>query len=689
MGDDTRDAARDSGRDLTRLKDVLGKVVGMAGGLARVAGSLAPVAGAIGAGVPLGAALVATLQNIAPAAGVGVSALLAVQQASAVVKMAAAGMDDALSAALDPAKGEEFAEALKKLSPEARAFALAVKEAAPALRDLQQDVQNRVFQGLAEDLERVGRSAFPIVRQELLDTAGALNLMGQGALDAAKELAEDGTLGKAMGSASTGLLNLSGIPGVVATALGQVAAAAGPSFERLTEAAGDAAFRIGDKLGKAFESGAMERAIDRAIDLLGDLMDVGGNVGTILSNVFGAVQISGGGLIGTLEKITGTLAEITGTEDFQNALSSLSSIMSNLADKVLPLAVQAFGMLLPIITELTPFVNELVNILGDELARTLPKATPILEEATNLFRELAPIIGELLPPLFELVRSALPLMAIYLGLATGLLQLIGPALVGVAEAAAWLAGIVSGFAVGAFEALTNAGRILVELLQGNFANAWEIAKGSVSGFTVAALQSVAEFVGRARERLSQFVGDAVDRLRSLPGAAVSALGDLSGVLIGSGRSLIAGFVAGILEMVDDVRNAASGVVAAAKEYFPFSPAKKGPLSGKGYTTHSGRALVSDFARSIEASMPMVRSALDRMPNLGPALGGLGLGGGLALPGDLSMPGIGSFGSAPAAPQAVTVRLKVDGGDDEVLRMVRRWAEIEGGGDVQVAFGKAS
>ncbi|ULR50588.1 phage tail protein [Streptomyces deccanensis] len=688
MGDDTRSATQDSTRDLTRLKDVLGRVAGMAGGLLRVAGSVAPIAGAIGAAVPLGAALAATLQNIAPAAGVGVSAMLAVRQASAVVKLAAVGMDEALSSALDPSKGEEFAEALKKLSPEARAFALAVQDAAPALRDLQQDVQNRVFQGLAEDLERAGRSAFPIVRRELLDTAGALNLMGQGALGAAKQLAEDGTLGRAMGSASKGLLNLSGIPGVVATALGQVAAAAGPSFERLTEKAGDAAFRIGDKLGKAFESGAMERAIENAIDLIGDLLDVGGNIGTVLSNVFGAAQASGGGLVGTLEKITGALAEVTGTQEFQDALQALMSVTSNLADNVLPLLATAFEMLLPVITEISPFVNDLVDILGEELAKALPELTPLLEEAARNFGELAPILGELIPPLMEIVTAALPLMGIYLQLTSELLQLLAPALVGVAEAASFVAGIFSGFVVGAFDAVSNAARIVVNLLQGDFAGAWEIAKGSVSGFTVAAISSVLEFVGSARRSFSEFVSDAVSRLASLPGAAVSALGDLSGVLVGSGRALIAGFVAGILEMVDDVKSAAGSVLSAASGFFPHSPAKEGPFSGKGYTTYSGRALVTDFARGIEAAMPSVQSALDRMPGLGPVLGGLGMGTGLALPGDLSMPGLGSFGASSGAQAVdVNVRLKIDGGEDDLQRAIRRWVEIEGGGNVQDAFGK--
>jgi uncharacterized protein YukE len=123
---------------------------------------------------------------------------------------------------------DAFAEAMAKLSPAAREFVTALLALKPAWDGLRLDVQQTLMQGLAGELTRTAGSVLPVLRRGLVDSAGALNLMGRGVLDAARNLADSGTLGRAMASASAGLRNLSRAPGQVVTGLGQVAAAAGP-----------------------------------------------------------------------------------------------------------------------------------------------------------------------------------------------------------------------------------------------------------------------------------------------------------------------------------------------------------------------------------------------------------------------------------------------------------------------------
>lgn len=95
--------------------------------------------------------------------------------------------------------------------------------------------------------------------------------------------------------------------------------------------------------------------------------------------------------------------------------------------------------------------------------------------------------------------------------------------------------------------------------------------------------------------ISNGVNQAVSFMASLPGRILGALGNLGSLLVASGKALIQGFINGIKSMVGAVVDAARSVVSAARDLFPFSPAKKGPLSGKGYTTYSGRAMIKDWA----------------------------------------------------------------------------------------------
>lgn len=106
--------------------------------------------------------------------------------------------------------------------------------------------------------------------------------------------------------------------------------------------------------------------------------------------------------------------------------------------------------------------------------------------------------------------------------------------------------------------------------------------------------------------------EAVSLATTLPGRFQGALGNLGGLLVSSGRSLVQGFISGIRSMIGAVASAASSVVSAARAYFPFSPAKKGPFSGKGYTTHSGKALVRDFSAGMVSEAKTAENAARRV-----------------------------------------------------------------------------
>ena len=417
-----------------RLTGILGRLGSVAGSAVGALSGVGKAAAGIGAAGPLVAGLVQTLANVAPAAGVAVTGMAAVQLASGAVKLAAVGMDDAISAALDPSKAAEFSEALEKLSPEAAKFATAVRDAAPALRDMQQAVQNEVFRGLAGELERTGAKVLPVLRTNLVSSGKALNDMAKGVSTSARELAENGTLGKALGSASKGLHNLSGIPGIVVKGLGQIAAAAGPSFERLTKAAGEKAAAIGDRLSKAFESGAMQDAIERAIDLIGDLVEVGGNVAEILGGIFNAVPEGGGGLVGTLQQVTQAIADVVNTAEVQGGLRSLFETMGTIGTTVAPLLASAFLAVAPVVTALGPPIQMLVTTLGGALQPIITALGPVLQAVAGAFGELIVAVSPLLTVFGQLITGLLPVVMPLFQALTAVFATLAPVLQQVADA---------------------------------------------------------------------------------------------------------------------------------------------------------------------------------------------------------------------------------------------------------------
>jgi hypothetical protein len=164
----------------------------------------------------------------------------------------------------------------------------------------------------------------------------------------------------------------------------------------------------------------------------------------------------------------------------------------------------------------------------------------------------------------------------------------------------------------------------------------------------------------------------INWVKGIPGRVKSALGNLGSVLVGAGRALIQGFINGIKGMIGSVKNVASSVVGAARDYFPFSPAKEGPFSGRGYTTYSGQALMSGFVQGIQSGIPAVDRTLAGLAPV-PAVGQMAVGTGVA---------------GGVVPSVRTVRVEL-GGDlgDWVIQTIRDRVGAGAGGDVQLYLGK--
>ncbi|WP_181276010.1 phage tail tape measure protein [Brevibacterium oceani] len=138
----------------------------------------------------------------------------------------------------------------------------------------------------------------------------------------------------------------------------------------------------------------------------------------------------------------------------------------------------------------------------------------------------------------------------------------------------------------------------VNLVKARIQNAWARAKS----LTVNAFNGI-------KNAVSNGINGAVNFVRNLPGRALSALGNIGSRLYNSGWAMIDGFRRGIVNAFSNAVNAVRNGLSRIRNFFPFSPAKEGPFSGKGYTSYSGMALVEGFADGMRAKQSeIVRQA---------------------------------------------------------------------------------
>lgn len=154
----------------------------------------------------------------------------------------------------------------------------------------------------------------------------------------------------------------------------------------------------------------MQKAIEHAIDLIKQLAEIGGNVVTIIGNVFSAMPPGGGGMVSVLQDVSAALASITASPEVQSGLRSIFETMGVIGKTVAPLLAQALSAVAPVFTALGPPVQTLVTALGDGLSPVIDALGPVLTAAAEAFGSLITAISPILPVLGQLIADFLPVL---------------------------------------------------------------------------------------------------------------------------------------------------------------------------------------------------------------------------------------------------------------------------------------
>jgi phage-related protein len=164
-----------------------------------------------------------------------------------------------------------------------------------------------------------------------------------------------------------------------------------------------------------------------------------------------------------------------------------------------------------------------------------------------------------------------------------------------ATSAVWngIKAVISGVASGIRSVVSGA----VSTIKGVVSGAWNWIRST----TTSTWNGIKSGVSRA-------VGGLLSTVRGIPGRVRSALGNLAGLLTSAGRSIMAGLARGIWDGLGNVTGAVRGVLSRARNLLPFSPAKEGPFSGRGWTLHSGRSISAALAKGIGQRVTQVRKA---------------------------------------------------------------------------------
>lgn len=104
------------------------------------------------------------------------------------------------------------------------------------------------------------------------------------------------------------------------------------------------------------------------------------------------------------------------------------------------------------------------------------------------------------------------------------------------------------------------------------------------------------------------VNNVVNTVSGIGQKILDAIGGFVGQMFSAGQNIIGSLAKGITDGVGAVADAIGNVVNTIAEHMPHSPAKRGALSGRGYTLYAGQKLVDDLALGMENRLDAVNSA---------------------------------------------------------------------------------
>lgn len=354
-------------------------------------GGLGALAGAAFDGLAGGSAILSALLRPAVHASkllLGLPTLVgAAGAAAATAALAFNGMGDALKSIGDDAA---FEEAVANLTPSAEAFARSVKSIVPAIGELRDAAQERFFDGMANQFDRLATGIMPVLQEQIPHMAEALGDLGDRMLRAFSDDEGIQNWNRGLSAMNEGFRRMA--PGVEDFFSGlhrMVAVGA----EELLPALGDAVSDLGERFNNWANEGNLTRIFDQAKKGLQDFSSMVGSAWTGLSGFFSSMadgaDASFSEFGGTVEWAKTKLQQFSQWANSAEGSAAISSFFEDAVDSARRLGTIIGNLGEQFVTEFMPKFRQTLQDHGPAIEELGSKFITFAGDATEAFGDVA------------------------------------------------------------------------------------------------------------------------------------------------------------------------------------------------------------------------------------------------------------------------------------------------------------
>lgn len=484
---------------------------------------------------------------------------------------------------------DKFAEAMAKLSPNARAFVQEVLSLKDAWDSLRRNVQDELFAGLAQEVRPLAQQWFPLLEEGMKGVARGLNGMIKETVAYLKTAEAQANVRNIFDNTATAVSNLRGFVRDLLAAFLDIASVGSDFLPDMATGAADAAARFREFVAAAKESGQLREWMQAAMDTASQLWELLKNLGSIIATVFTGLDQSGGGALKTLVAITGQVEEFLKSAEGQEALQALGSVLRSIGSAYGKVFLSFLKAAADLLVALEPFITAFADAAGTYLAVAIQTVMVVLQPFADVIGYLGPALGPVVAGIWAANKAVdaakiawgalntvmkgnpfILIASLVIALAYLIINNWDAVKAGLAAAWDWIKTTaetvwtaISDFFTGIWEDITGQVKAAWDAITKFLSDKWNMIK-SIASTVWNGIKNFFSTIGRnISDGIKNTFNNLLNTVKALPGKVIDFLKSLPGRLADWAGDLISGIVRGLGDMAYKIWEKLKSIVSDA------------------------------------------------------------------------------------------------------------------------------